>query len=519
MRILPVVVMLLWSILLATCCFVFLAHGQDHPPVVDLGYATYRGLLNQRVTNSTEFLGIRFATPPLGPLRWRTPRAPEFSPGITNATVPPPRCLQAGAPSEGIPRVYTPGDIRDYTRPSQLLPVIVWIHGGAYVSGGTVAAPGVDAYNGNDLIKESGNAVVVVVIQYRLGLFGFLAGEATKRDGALNVGLLDQRFALEWVQTHINHFGGDAKRVTIWGESAGAGSVLQHVIADNGNTSPPLFRGAITSSTFLPSQYFYNDTVPEVCTCSASDNTLACLRNVDTDVLETVNNDINLAGFLRATFFPVVDGDLIKQRATVALKEGRTNGARLMSVTNSNEGAVVVNATTPDTVVVSEYLRNLFPFLKNDSIDNAVDLYVGLGTPIEQVTTIVAESILVCPTYYLLAAFEGRAFKGEFAIPPGGHGDDVPYYFTSVGTPAFNNTAFIKAFSEPFSAFAKTLDPNDTFEPTILPDWVPYNTGSRVEVVFNRTESFEPAVKRVTTFASVLERCQFWESVGAETAQ
>ncbi|KAF9055370.1 alpha/beta-hydrolase, partial [Hymenopellis radicata] len=539
-RLLPVVLMLLSSILFVSCFQVVLAQGQDHSPVVDLGYATYKGLFNQDVTNSTEFLGIRFATPPLGPLRWRAPRAPEFSPGITNATVPPPRCLQGstGAAPVGIfpglrerdivtpinsedclfLNVYTPGDIREYTRSSQLLPVIVWIHGGG---GGTVGI---------------GNDVVVVVIQYRLGLFGFLAGEATKRDGTLNAGLLDQRFALEWVQTHINKFGGDAKRVTIWGNPrvrvlrtsfphwpdklSGAGSVLQHVITDNGNTSPPLFRGAITSSSFLPSQYFYNDTVPEALygmvvertNCSTSDSTLACLRNVDTNVLETINDDLNLAAFFGTyTFVPVVDGDLIQQRATVALKEGRTNGARLMSITNSNEGALFVNASTADTVVVSEYLRNLFPFLKNDSVGTAVDLYAGLGTPLS--------NHLCMPTYYLLAAFEGRAFKGEFAIPPGGHGNDVQYYFTSDGTPAFNNTAFIEAFSEPFSAFAKTLDPNETFEPTILPNWVPYSSRSRAEVVFNRTESFEPAINRVTTSASVLERCQFWESVGAETAQ
>jgi len=97
---------------------------------------------------------------------------------------------------------------------------------------------------------------------------------------------VDQQFALKWVQEHvvifhssaifsrstdigtfclqISKFGGDPKKVTIWGESAGAGSVIQQVVANGGKTNPPLFRAAITSSTYLPSQYKYNDRIPEV---------------------------------------------------------------------------------------------------------------------------------------------------------------------------------------------------------------------------------------------------------------
>ncbi|KAF8801550.1 alpha/beta-hydrolase [Phlegmacium glaucopus] len=131
-----------------------------------------------------------------------------------------------------------------------------------FVRGGYVVG-NASLYNGNDLLREAGGGVVAVFIQYRLGVFGFLPGEKVKESGALNAGLLDQQVALQWVRKYISKFGGDPDLVTIWGESAGAGSVLQHVIANDGNTRPPLFRAAITSSTFLPSQYHYNDPISE----------------------------------------------------------------------------------------------------------------------------------------------------------------------------------------------------------------------------------------------------------------
>lgn len=83
-------------------------------------------------------------------------------------------------------------------------------------------------------MNTNGNAFITVEIQYRLGAFGFLASEDVKDHGQLNAGLLDQRRALEWVQEHIEEFGGDPSRVTIGGESAGAGSVMFHALAYGG---------------------------------------------------------------------------------------------------------------------------------------------------------------------------------------------------------------------------------------------------------------------------------------------
>ncbi|KAK0441068.1 Alpha/Beta hydrolase protein [Armillaria borealis] len=526
-------------------------------PVIDLGYARYRGTLDPAGSNNTQFLGIRFAAPPTGSLRWQAPRTPGFVAGIQNATAEPPRCLQGGtgaASSNSFPAnkrdnlavpnsedclflkwvtdvsssflsVYIPGQL-DSRSSGKTLPVVVWIHGG-----GANGFSGPDAYDGNDLVRESGDGVIAVVIQYRLGLFGFLAGEEVKANGRLNAGLLDQQFALQWVQEHIAKFGGDPGRVTIWGESAGAGSVLQQVIANDGKTFPPLFRAAITSSSFLPSQYAFNDVVPEFLynsvvsgtNCTSAANTLACLRNADVNVLEQININLCGSGFFGTfVFVPVVDGDFIKQRPALALLEGKVNGEALMSITNADEGAIFVDSSTAGTVQVPEYLMQLFPSLSAQHRDVAVAKYSGLGAPIDQVTAIMGESIFVCPTYFLLRAFQGRAtFKanndikfnqGQFAIPPATHGMDVSFYFPSMnanGVPSFSNADFDKAFAESFLAFAIYLDPNQTFEPTITPDWKPFSfqQGHQVEMRFNRTESGDPAVSPFTTPEDLLDRC------------
>lgn len=102
--------------------------------------------------------------------------------------------------------------------------------------------------------QSVGNSIVIVSIQYRLGAFGFLASDDVAKDGVLNTGLHDIRFALEWVQKYISHFGGDPDQVTIAGESAGGGSVMLMAIANGGTQGNTLFRRGIASSPFYPAQ-------------------------------------------------------------------------------------------------------------------------------------------------------------------------------------------------------------------------------------------------------------------------
>jgi carboxylesterase type B len=104
-----------------------------------------------------------------------------------------------------------------------------------------------DVSPGNALVYQSDGDLIYVSIQYRLGAYGFLGGSEVKKDGDANVGLLDQRAALKWVQRHIAKFGGDPSKVTIIGGSAGGGSVMNQMILNGGDVNPP-FRAAMAGS-------------------------------------------------------------------------------------------------------------------------------------------------------------------------------------------------------------------------------------------------------------------------------
>ncbi|KAF7311954.1 Carboxylic ester hydrolase [Mycena indigotica] len=556
----------LWRFFAVVVTTVLSASAQN--PIVDLGYAQYQGAVSS--ANYAHFFGIRYAAAPLGDLRFRAPQPPPTLSGVQDATNQPDQCFQSsngGASTNplrdnGVSPVNPPIPITSRTpssedclflnvyypsdaagTPPQGLPVLVWIHGGGYLGGQA------NPWNGEDILNQSNRKVVVVIIQYRLGVFGFLPGEKVKQNGALNAGLrmrtlpfaysignvvntVDQDAALRWVNQHIAKFGGDPSKVTIWGESAGAGSVLQQIIANDGQTEPQLFHAAIVSSTFLPSQYQYNDRIPELLfskvatqvNCDNATDTMACLRAVDANSLETANSNINVAGFFGTfTLVPVIDGVFIRQRPTLALAQGKVNGQKLLAVLNTFEGDIFVDGSTVSTANATQYAYNLFPTLSLAQASQVGQLYSGLGSQFFQANAIQSEAIFVCATYYLLRAFSGRAYKAELAVPPGTHGSDIGYYFPSFWAPVFPDRDFINAFAQMFTSFIISQDPNidvDPLNPTITPDWGLWSESpSQTEMLFNRTESNEPFVQASETSQVLLDRCAFWEGIGATTGQ
>jgi para-nitrobenzyl esterase len=209
-------------------------------PIVSVTGGKIRGRSSAGVST---FLGVPYAAAPVGPARFQLPtRAPEWS-GVRDALTYGATCVQSPYPppihaligSDGIPgdeylnvNVWTPDP------GGSGLPVMVWIHGGAFVRGSNARA----IYNGTSFARDG---IVLVSINYRLGISGF----AAIADAPLNRGLHDQLFALNWVQENIESFGGDPNNVTIFGESAGGMSVATLLASPR---SRGLFRRAIMQS-------------------------------------------------------------------------------------------------------------------------------------------------------------------------------------------------------------------------------------------------------------------------------
>lgn len=262
------------------------------------------------------------------------------------------------------------------TKAGDKLPVLFWIYGGGFELGWNYM------YDGSPWVQSSidqGKPVIFVTVNYRVGGFGFLPGKEILAEGSANLGLLDQRLGLKWVADNIAAFGGDPSKVTIWGESAGAISVFDHMIAYNGDHTykgKPLFRGAIMNSgSVVPAdpvdtkkgQQVY-DTVVKVAGCQGSANTLNCLRGVQYNKLLNATNSV--AGLLSSTsialsYLPRPDGTFLTQSPDILLAAGKY--ARVPYILGSQEDEGTLFALfqadfLQTTEQLANYLSNIFFF-------------------------------------------------------------------------------------------------------------------------------------------------------------
>jgi para-nitrobenzyl esterase len=280
-----------------------------------------------------EFLGIPYAAPPVGALRWQPPQPAASWSGVRDATQFAPHCPQVAGPfgqastSEDCLylNVFTP----NHQSPGSGDPVMVWIHGGALVSGES------NDYDPTALVQDG---VTVVTINYRLGALGFLAhpalADANGQSG--DYGLMDQQAALRWVQRNIASFGGNPHNVTVFGESAGGLSTLSQVASPQ---AKGLFERAIVESgsynltqTSLASAESAGEAFATKAGCASQ--TAACLRSLP---VSTILADQNAAGYT-----PNINTEILPESLGSAFATGNFNRVPIINGTNRDEWRLFV---------------------------------------------------------------------------------------------------------------------------------------------------------------------------------
>jgi para-nitrobenzyl esterase len=460
-----------------------------------------------------EFLGIPYAVPPVGALRWMPPEPfGRYPGGKLNANQFGSECTQPGAGTENClflnvysPQpVFTPGGINQALEElyGRGLPVMFWIHGGGLVTGAG------SLYDPSQLVKKG---VVVVTINYRLGFLGFFANGAIDAEGHLdgNYGFMDQQLALKWVQRNIRAFGGDPRRVTIFGESAGGQSVYcqlasplsaglyRAAIAESGSYAGftdylenivPLAEGETPGDPLVPS----GDSVAADLGCSTS----TCLRDLPAS---------DLIALEPATIYPFVDGTLLTEPPGAAFATGNFNQVPVISGTNHDEYRLFValqyDFTGHPLLTLAQYEAatdalwgtTLGPLLYDDFYP-LTNYPLGAGfSPGEALGASGTDGIFSCPArdadlslseFVPLFTYE---FADENAPPvqssvPGltfplgaYHGSEVQFLFVVGGAPSpftLAEETLSATMTTYWTNFAKNLDPNSRG----VPEWNSFNS-------------------------------------------
>ncbi|TKX21366.1 hypothetical protein C1H76_6440 [Elsinoe australis] len=520
-------------------------------PVAALTYGTFRGKYSSQY-NITYFRKIPFAAPPVGVNRFRGPQPPL---AITNGTYDsdqtydmcPQRTVNG---SEDC--LYLGLYSRQWSEGQLLRPVLINFYGGGFIQGGGSFTIPPAAYP--ILNVSTSNDYITVYPNYRVNAFGLLPGKAIAEDpeSDLNPGLLDQHAVLKWVNQHIQAFGGDPSDVTIWGQSAGAGSVVAQSIAN-----PELQRGLITralaSSPYWPHVYRYDSEEAEsiyeafaaLAGCAGPDS-LQCLKAADVQTLRNASLTVSASHTYNTssyTWSPVIDDIFLNLPLSAAGPNIRSNlpgGAWGMYNTHEGENFIpsgLQNAATNTSAPagastsfnssiasleqwVNGFLPNLTqaersellttyypPVGSSESIPNYNSSYIRAGL-------IYRDIILACPAYWLAAAGSAsnssygsppaKGYLGEYTISPAKHASDTQYW-NQVNSIQKTDPITYQGFAGAFASWFATGDPNERK----LTD----DTQAGVPTLDEGEWVIEQGKFSTSDIAQLQKRCGFWQSV------
>ena len=472
------------------------------------------GLLAGSGTTVRSYKGIPFAAPPVGDLRWKPPQPVKPWKGIRVAKSFPPMCPQfqflPGPQSEdclGL-NVWTPA-----RSASEKLPVMVWIHGGGFIIG----ASSQSVYDGEPLASQG---VVVVSINYRLGIFGFLAHPELSKESPQgvsgNYGILDMVSALEWVKRNIGAFGGDADNVTIFGESAGGTAVCLLMVTPQ---AQGLFHKVISESaawmnmpiSHLKESWYGRISMEKFGEMQGTD--LAALRSKNTAEILKIAGMPDMAGDKAdrgEAYLPVVDGVVLPDDPARLFAAGKFAHVALIAGTNADEGTLMGGPPVHNLADLRKFAQKtygsqtdgllaVYPASSDaDAFDAAAHMqgdYVFLqGTRAvlravskENTKTVASRRNKVFQYQFTRVNGVGRRIKwGSF------HASEIPYVFRtlpdsvygttttmlgdfSVDADTYNDTdtKLSKSMSAAWVRFAKTGDPNGPG----LPSWPVFMEG------------------------------------------
>lgn len=487
-------------------------------PVVDTRYGPVRGVDDGTVN---VWRGVRYAAPPSGELRWRAPRPPQPWTEPADATRVGPVCPQPVDPRIPLDFGAPQGDdcltlnvwASSDTAPGAGKPVLVWVHGGAYILG-SAAQP---LYRGRVLAGD-GDAVIVTV-NYRLGALGFLdlsSFSTARTTFESNTGLRDVIFALEWVRDNIAAFGGDPDRVTLFGESAGGGIVTTLLASP---AAAGLFHRAIAQSSPVTSIYDADRArvvaerfLGALGTGPDFDRLPAAPTQALLAAAKRVFDEVPVAAPGTLGFAPIVDGDVVPDYPVQAARAGRTHAVPLIIGTNKHEAALFRYMKSPLLPITPEALKAMFTQIAAEQPDLQIPTDELLGSTYPGRGKVpglgVARDIGFRMPSLWFAGGHGQVapvyvYRFDWATPllrlirlGAAHATELPYVWGNLvmgpKDPTFKlgglkaGTALSRRMRTRWLNFAADAEPTG---PDGEPVWRPYTEDDRATLLFDRRDT------------------------------